>query len=206
MGHRDGGMQLTASRARSVVFEKCSAALAAAKRQSVGRLSSRPASVRNHIYIWSESFKQALEGHAHHMPRSAPAQAIQHLLQMSRITAPLCLIGLFLSCWLGPHSVLFIIAAIIASLLYTTFWLLYWYYRAEDAGAMIFWLLTALAIGPGYVLARNIVFGRVNGTTELWLGVQFATTFLLVFTGIVLLFRMRIRRAIAPADETSSRD
>jgi len=135
------------------------------------------------------------------MFRSTPAQAVQRLLRMSRITLPLCLIGFLISYWLGPHSIRFIIAAIIASLLSTTFWLLYWKYRAEDAGAIFFWLLAALVIGPGYILARNVAFGQLYGKNDLWVGLQFATTFTLVFDGIFLLFRTHILRLVSPADE-----
>jgi len=133
--------------------------------------------------------------------RSTPAQVMQRLLRMSRITVPVCMTGFLISFWLGPQSILFIIAAIIASLLYSTLWLLYWKYRAESAGAIIFWLLAALAIGPSYMLARKVVFTDPYAENDLWLGLQFGTTLILVFNGIVLLFRGQILRLISRTDE-----
>jgi hypothetical protein len=96
---------------------------------------------------------------------------------------------------------LFIIAAMIAGLMCTTFWLLYWTYRAEDAGAVLFWLLAGLAIGPSYLLARSLVFGDLYRKHDLWLGLQFATLVILVFNAIFLLFRTRILRLALRTDK-----
>ena len=135
------------------------------------------------------------------MVRSTPAQILQRWFRLGRIALPLCLIGFLIAYWLGPHASIFIFAAIIAGLLYTTFWLLYWHYRVADAGAVIFWLLAALAIESGYILARNVAFGDLYGKNDLWLGLQFATIFTLVFDGLFLLFRTPILRMVAQADE-----
>jgi peptidoglycan/LPS O-acetylase OafA/YrhL len=131
-----------------------------------------------------------------HLPRE-----VRQLITISPIGLLLCAIGLVGSLWAGPRSPRYLMYTIVAGILATSFWLLYWKYRRDHAGAIIFLIFSIASLTLGYLLAFRLTFGYTHDINDLWLALQYGAIVLAILFGAVQIFRKYIERLVTTVEQ-----
>jgi hypothetical protein len=131
-------------------------------------------------------------------PSSLPRE-VRRLINLSPFALPLCVLALIVSVWNGPRAPGYLIVMVVAGLIATAFWLLYWKYRQEHAGAIFFLLLSLGTVSVGSLVALRLTFGYVQERNNLWLAIQYGTIILIIFFTTLRLFGKRIEQMIQPS-------
>jgi hypothetical protein len=131
-------------------------------------------------------------------PSSLPRE-VRRLINISSYALPLCMLALIVSVWSGPRAASYLIAVVVAGLIATALWLLYWKYRQQHAGAIFFFLLSIGTVSVGYLVALRLTFGYAQNPNNLWLAIQYGTIVLIIFFTTLRLFGKRIEQMLRPS-------
>jgi hypothetical protein len=114
---------------------------------------------------------------------------VQYLARLSHIVILICISGLAISFWFGPHSFTHIALSMLAGLIYTIFMLLYWNHKSNP-GAIIFLIISVAVLVNGYIVIYNFTFGA-EGKNNIWLGIQYISSALLIFSVVLFILRKK---------------